>query len=101
MFFLARLYARLPLILIAEKLGGTCFMCPVNFGKILIISFCVGRIEVSPIDFPLESSLSLDSPHLTTTSYHFVSSVTNLTTFVASPIAIGNIPVARGSKVPA
>ena len=66
----------------------------------LVISLCEGRAFDISKTLPSESSVSVDAPHLIMKAYFFSLLWTSDITFVASPIAIGKIPVAKGSSVP-
>ena len=65
-----------------------------------VISSCEGRAFDVSKTLPSKSSVSVDSPHLIIKAYFFFLLWTKDITLVASPIATGRIPVAKGSSVP-
>jgi len=98
---LAISYSFFPLTLIAEVMGGTCLMLPVNFENAVRIScslsggtFLISRTlpKVSPLSVAQPSSIS----HL----YVFGNSKTYSLNLVALPTAIIKHPHAPGSNVP-
>src|SRR5829696_6619309 len=76
-------------------------MEPVNRGSRAETSSALGARFVACTGRPSASSVSVSMPHVTVNTYDFCPSMTNGTVLVASPRAIGRIPDARGSSVPA
>jgi hypothetical protein len=87
--------------LIAEYFGGVCSIEPVNAGRAVRIASRIGRASDRATPAPSESSESVSIPQRTVKRYAFSPSITNGTVFVASPNAIGRMPDASGSSVPA
>ena len=101
LFFLKRRYALSPLILTAEAFGGICSLIPIKSFIQFLISFCFGKFFETFITWPSISSVSVCIPHLIVNIYFFKPELTKGINLVVLPKAIGRIPSACGSSVPA
>ena len=84
----------------AENAGGTWLISPVKSARTSAISSADGSRSEVRTTCPSASSVSVSTPKRTEKRYAFSPSTAKGTVFVASPNAIGRIPVANGSSVP-